>query len=160
MAEEVRTRITRLEEELANPQAGLAGAALAARRGRIERELAAARAELARPTPSATSPVRPTSVSTPVVPSCSPSSGRGANWRWIAVTLAVVVFILLVTFVSQREGSYSLAPPTNRSDASPDDADSGRPAGVSPQQLSTYRDCLYVFSERRELADGKCDHLP
>jgi len=86
----------------------------------------------------------------PVV--CTPYGGL-RSWLWFAAV--VVGVLLLVAFANQQgRGSYPSAPATTVR-TTPTSAT--RPESW---QLSTYRDCLEKFGERRELDDGRCDHLP
>ena len=95
--------------------------------------------------------------STRRTPVCSPPSGERDFWPWFAVLMAI---ILLVTFFvnQQQRSSYPSAPMTTvRTPVRTTPAPAVRP---QPQQLPTYRDCMEVLGARRELDDGRCDHLP
>ncbi|MEX2090650.1 MAG: hypothetical protein WD989_00755 [Candidatus Paceibacterota bacterium] len=152
---ETEARIVQLQAELNNPQAGLTGAALAARNGRLQREITEARAELNRP---ATAPVATIGGTTPITPTTpppcpSPQPSSGIGWGWFVVVLAILMLIVSMISLGRKESTVQYAPPTPVVKTPP-------PTTRQPeQQFRSFRDCMFAYGERRELADGRCDHL-
>ncbi len=55
-----------------------------------------------------------------------------------------------------RGGNRHPSHDTGIPDASPDIASDAS----DETQFRSYRDCMFFYGERRELADGRCDYLP
>lgn len=110
-------------------------------------------------TPATTAAIPPPAVRpTPPPP---PPTGNSVNW-WALIAGLLAGLLLLVW-------AFQLFPPGRQQ------ANTGRvvsppsaitrtpvrtPPPVNPTAQPTYRDCMFEFGERRELADGRCDHLP
>ena len=130
------------------------------------------------PTPAAApvrrrrAPAGPAVVGTPATRQPPPMQTQ-FGWGWVIATLALVAVAVLIAFLATRprtgnvggvvpkpllDSSTATAATGGRPDASPERTPPVKPA--EPPQFRSYQDCMFSYGERRELADGRCDHLP
>ena len=108
---------------------------------------------------------------------CQTTQPSSFNWRWLLVPV-VLLFVLYGTFLAGQisavwsiakhvtpSGSIQLTPPKTVQRQQPPPASARTPVRTPPKahppepQFRSYRDCMFSYGERRELADGRCDHL-
>lgn len=81
-------------------------------------------------------------------------------WIWVVVAFAVFGALIALWLYAQ-EGGASSTRTLVQAQQTPTTTRRTPVRTVPPkvQQPQTYRDCMFDYGERRELADGRCDHL-
>ena len=78
--------------------------------------------------------------------------------NWVPWVVSGLVALLLLVWAMQLFSPGRRQVNTGRQVSAPERT-IRQPAAQPPTSQPTYRDCMFSYGERRELADGRCDHL-